>query len=356
MSTGLAGLDAALRGGAPLGSVLALEAGPHARAADAVARLFVAEGAACGHACFWARADGGEGDASVWWLPPPRAQRPPRAAGDGDAGGVAPDLKIAWQYRRHIASARAAAEAAERGAPRPPRAPGAAAAALPAWCHEFDVGKPCADPVPGVTRCGGDAGAAVDAAVAAARAARGAATGAAADRARHAAAALCAQREAQGWSLVPVTVLVGSEGGGGGDRRPFAVAAHPVAPPTAAADLRAATKAAARLFRQRLQVQLVAGGRVVARGPAAGVGEDYSIPLACTLTATLPSPPTKVALRLVRVRGRWWWPRARAQRVASVAVSPAASPSAVDALAHRPWERGAWAGTLGAAVGLEVAV
>ena len=194
------------------------------------------------------------------------------------------------------------------------------------------------------------------AAVAAARAARGAATGAAADRARHAAAALCAQREAQGWSLVPVTVLVGSEGGGGGDRRPFAVAAHPVAPPTAAADLRAATKAAARLFRQRLQVQLVAGGRVVARGPAAGVGEDYSIPLACTLTATLPSPPTKVALRLVRVRGRWWWPRARAQRVASVAVSPAASPSAVDALAHRPWKRGAWAGTLGAAVGLEVAV
>ena len=152
--------------------MLALEAGPHARAADAVARLFVAEGAACGHACFWARADGGEGDASVWWLPPPRAQRPPRAAGDGDAGGVAPDLKIAWQYRRHIASARAAAEAAERGAPRPPRPPGAAAAALPAWCHEFDVGKPCADPVPGVTRCGADAGAAVDAAVAAARAAR----------------------------------------------------------------------------------------------------------------------------------------------------------------------------------------
>jgi len=217
ISTGVAGIDSALGGGLPLGRLLLVESGASgggsaagpATVVDALARLFVAEGAACGQRVAWVQSrnssSGGGGcedaadlERQRWWLPGravPRAERAARAgcsvsappstdsAADADAAAAAAaapaaaagdeeeedegsDLKIAWQYRRYIASARAAREEEARGrdeaaraerrrrreegsgrtggnaapssgshsSPSPPPA-----AAVKAWCHDFDL-------------------------------------------------------------------------------------------------------------------------------------------------------------------------------------------------------------------------
>ena len=175
LSTGVAGLDAALRGGTPTGRVLLLETAPSASAADSLVRLFVAEGVACGHAVTWVCAGAAADDDGAWWLPAERAPRNRSSHDDATTAPAAADLKIAWQYRRYIAAKSAAGGDNGASSSRAPHAPGASAGALPAWCHDFDL-KTRVDASATVSRVGGvggDAAAAgVEAAVLAARSAR----------------------------------------------------------------------------------------------------------------------------------------------------------------------------------------
>lgn len=202
ISTGVAGLDSALGGGLPLGRLLLLEESSSAAASsttDALSRLFVAEGVACGQRVAWvqSRSFGGgcdddedsEQEKQRWWIPgravargserassssprPPSASPSP-SSGNG-AAAAAPrggnedfdegsDLKIAWQYRRYIASARVAREEEEQRRKEKERAerrqrrqeeksrgggggnasnsPHSSSSLIKAWCHDFDLTK-----------------------------------------------------------------------------------------------------------------------------------------------------------------------------------------------------------------------
>ena len=129
VSTGLAGLDALLGGGAPLSRLLLVAVGGAevsggagsnsdtgaggATAVDLLARVFLAEGVARGQPGLWVQAGVGEGgeapsssSSSPWWLPGPAALGRGRSSGSS-AADAAPDagagLRIAWQYRQYIA-------------------------------------------------------------------------------------------------------------------------------------------------------------------------------------------------------------------------------------------------------------
>ena len=216
ISTGVAGLDSALGGGLPLGRLLLLESDGggggtgSSPTADALARLFVAEGVAGGQRVAWVQscsvsdaaaaceeeAEEEEEEQQRWWIPGravPRSssgERGARSGGGGDVAAAAPaprgrehngngkpeerddegsDLKIAWQYRRYIASARAAREEEEQrreeaaraerrrrrqleegggGGNAPPSrssrsssssSSSSSSLAVKAWCHDFDL-------------------------------------------------------------------------------------------------------------------------------------------------------------------------------------------------------------------------
>ena len=198
ISTGVSGIDSALGGGLPLGRLLLVESSCPSgapSAADALARLFVAEGVACGQRVAWvqSRSQGDDlEERQRWWVPGraiPRSER--GRAGSSIEGAAAPvalaaaaprggdsrgeegvdeeddegsDLKIAWQYRRYIASARASREEEERKREEEARAERrrrrleeeesrrssshssssissspTTATAVKAWCHDFDL-------------------------------------------------------------------------------------------------------------------------------------------------------------------------------------------------------------------------
>lgn len=179
VSTGLAGLDAILGGGAPLGRLLVLAVGGQevsgggrsapaedtggggAAVADLLARVFLAEGVARGQPGLWVQAgvEGrGDGDdtpssSSPWWLPAPAPDRPARRSGaaaeDPPAGA---GLRIAWQYRQYIeGNAGGGGSSGGGGArPGPPSLrPTPARGAEAGWAAAHDLSRrapPPADP------------------------------------------------------------------------------------------------------------------------------------------------------------------------------------------------------------------
>ena len=135
ISTGVAGLDAVLGGGAPLGRLLLVAVGGGVgvgggggastsagvdtgaggtAVADLLARNFLAEGIARGQPGLWVQAGvreaewsgGGASTSSPWWLPAPTAERVSRGRSEPvpAADDAASGLRIAWQYRQYIQS------------------------------------------------------------------------------------------------------------------------------------------------------------------------------------------------------------------------------------------------------------
>ncbi len=179
VSTGSAGLDAALGGGIPLGSLVLLEDDACGAGHGALlASLFAAEGLACGHGLIVAGGDGrvtpqgfveglplcvsrGSGDLAALAAGQGASVRKPTDSREGEGngregegggdtedpeeelGGEAWDvsgkgLQNAWQYKKYLPGAAttgtAAAGGGEGGATAPPPTP-------QKYCHTFDLGK-----------------------------------------------------------------------------------------------------------------------------------------------------------------------------------------------------------------------
>lgn len=143
-STGNAALDRLLGGGVPLGSLVSLESDRFTNHADALSRLFLAEGVFCEHKCVLVASDGPQATAKLLRdLPDHSAGRDASmiaatsgAAGAGRAQGedaIAEEeegsgeeeeeadrsgagLRIAWQYRKYLPGAGGAAATAAAAA------------------------------------------------------------------------------------------------------------------------------------------------------------------------------------------------------------------------------------------------
>jgi hypothetical protein len=107
-SSGIAGLDAAAGGGLAVGSLTLLVEDSRTTHYDALARLFLAQGLAHGHAVALAQQHA-PASKSFATLPSPRGYAPPGgqtrpASGGGGGAGGADGLNIAWRYAQAKAS------------------------------------------------------------------------------------------------------------------------------------------------------------------------------------------------------------------------------------------------------------
>ncbi len=129
VSTGVPGLDAALGGGMPLGSLCLLQTDALTGYARVLARYLVAEALACGHAVLWCCTDMQEQDAEREMMQqlPYRVEKQQAAPAKQPAVPVG-DLRIAWQYGKYAGAAAAASAAASAGADS-------------GYCHAFDLSR-----------------------------------------------------------------------------------------------------------------------------------------------------------------------------------------------------------------------